>query len=62
MVMKAGSWCVSSESDPRWNGDGESPCVGGFSIPQEAKEHIEKMKKELKSDPPDDLEWSYFKN
>lgn len=60
-MMKQGTWIVFSESDKRWNGSGRA-IVGGFVAPPEADEHIERMKKELGEDPPNDLEVSYFKD
>ena len=55
---KEGSWWVTSESDPRWDGSGSSS-IDGFTYPPE---HIEEKKKELEEDPPDDLEYGYMKN
>jgi hypothetical protein len=59
--IRPGSWSVYSKKDKRWNGSGQS-YVGGFMMPTEATEHIERKKKELKVEPPDDLEWSYMKD
>ena len=58
---KKGSWWIKSASDPRWNADGRS-YVGMFSMPPEAKRKIEKLKKKLGEEPPEDLEWGYFKD
>lgn len=61
MAMRSGSWHVYSEKDKRWNGSGSASSVGGFSMPPEAKAHIEKMEKKL-GEKPDDLEWGYMKD
>lgn len=58
--MSKGTWFVRSTIDPRWNKSGDG-LVGGFEMPKEAKEHIEKMKQEL-GEMPDDLEWEYMKD
>lgn len=57
-----GSWSVRCESDPRWNGDGKSPSVGEFVMPQEARDHLAAKKLELGVEPPRDCEWSYMKD
>ena len=59
---RKGYWYVRCVSDPRWNGGGDSPAVGGFEMPEEAKNHIEDKKKQLGIDPPADCEWSYMKD
>jgi hypothetical protein len=43
---KPGTWWVGSKTDPRWNGSGSAE-VGGFAVPEEAKKHIEAMKRKL---------------
>lgn len=58
---RSGSWYVNSKIDPRWNGNGDSDSVGGFSIPTKAQAHIDAKKKEL-GDLPEDLEWGYMKD
>lgn len=60
-MIKQGSWWIISNFDPRWNSSG-SAMVGNFACPQEVTDHIEKMKKELKEDPPKDLEFGYMKD
>jgi hypothetical protein len=60
-MIREGSWWLTSETDSRWNKNGRCP-VGGFVIPKEAQEHIDEMKKTLKSKPPDDLEFGYMKD
>jgi len=63
MALKPGTWWVKSESNPEWNGEGHADLVGGFVIPDEAKEWIERKRKELKAmGPPPDLEWGYEKD
>ena len=60
MLLREGTWSVSSRLDPRWNASGHCMC-GGFVIPREAAEHIDAKKREL-GDPPTDLEWGYMKD
>jgi hypothetical protein len=60
--LRSGSWWVSSKSDPRWDKNGSSNFVGMFSMPKECQDHIDKMKKKLKIEPPEDLYWSYMKD
>ena len=60
MNNKMGDWWVRSKKDPRWNCQGRA-VVGGFMIPQEAKDAIEKKKSKL-GDPPDDLTAEYMKD
>lgn len=62
LTIKSGSWWVTSKSDPRWNGNGRDDAVGGFMMPGSAQGHVEKMKKLLKEDPPDDLRFGYMKD
>jgi hypothetical protein len=57
----AGSWELSSKTDPRWNANGDADSVGGFAIPREAAEKLAALKQEL-GEPPTDLEWSYMKD
>ena len=59
--MKEGSWTLWSASDPRWRAHG-SGSVGMFGVPADAQRHINKLKEELKEDPPKDLEFSYMKD
>ena len=60
-LTREGSWWVSSKSDPRWDCQG-SGSVGGFMCPSEATATIERKKKELGEEPPDDLEFGYMKD
>jgi hypothetical protein len=62
VAIRSGSWQVQSESDPKWNGHGNTEACGGFAIPEEAKKHIEKMKRKLGREPPADLRYSYIKD
>lgn len=59
--VQEGSWWVSSKSDSRWDCQG-SGSVGGFMCPTTATAAIEKKKKELGEEPPDDLEFGYMKD
>ena len=53
-----GSWGVTSEKDPRWNGGGGTDIAGIFC--PDIQRHIDRTKELLKEDPPDDLRvWSY---
>jgi len=59
---KPGSWTVSSESDPRWNGSGRTEAMlFSAGLPQEVKDYIAEKTEEL-GDPPDDLEWFGMKD
>ena len=60
-VIRKGSWWVSSKIDPRWNANGRG-IVGGFVMPSEAKDFIDKKKKELNEQEPSDLEYGYMKD
>lgn len=60
-MLREGSWWLKSITDSKWNKNGRGT-VGGFEVPQDAKDHIEKMKKKLKCEPPDDLEFGYMKD
>ena len=60
-MIKEGSWWLTSESDSKWNASGRC-LVGGFEVPKEAQDHIDKMKKKLKCEPPEDLEFGYMKD
>lgn len=60
-MMRKGTWSVYSKSDPRWNGGGTA-VVGGFVVPREAEEHIERRKKKLGEEPPKDIEVVYMKD
>jgi hypothetical protein len=60
-MIKEGTWWLISSTDSRWNKNGRCP-VGGFQIPKEAQEHIDKLKKKLNCEPPDDLEFGYMKD
>jgi hypothetical protein len=59
-MMKMGSWWIRSKSDPRWNTDGRC-IVGGFCMPQECEDTIDKLKKVL-GEPPEDLTCNYMKD
>ena len=58
---KMGSWSVYSKKDTRWNNSGRGygfVCSGG---PQEIQSWIDECKKKY-GEPPDDLEYSFFKD
>lgn len=59
-LLCSGTWWFSSKKDSRWNIDGRSE-VGMFAMPREAKETLEKLKKEY-GEPPSDLEFGYEKD
>jgi hypothetical protein len=61
-LLKPGTWYIVSKSDPRWQASGRSEMVGGFAMPDECREAINKKKRELGTDPPKDLEWGYMKD
>lgn len=56
-----GSWWVSSESDPRWNGGGHSSDVGMFQAGGDSTSWIAKCEG-LYGDRPDDLVVGYMKD
>ena len=58
---KPGSWWLSSNEDSRWNCSGDSPFVGGFTMPDECEAKLEELKKKY-GEPPKDLEWGYMKD
>jgi len=58
----SGSWWLSSESNPKWNCSGDTKFCGGFTMPDECTNKIEKLKEILKEEPPKDLEWGYMKD
>ena len=60
-VIREGSWWLSSKSDPRWDCQGRD-VVGGLVCPPAATEAMEKKKKELGEEPPEDLEYGYMKD
>jgi hypothetical protein len=60
-MIREGAWWTHSKSDPRWNGSGQA-LVGGFVIPDEAKEFIEQKKQALSEGPPKDLTFGYMKD
>jgi hypothetical protein len=60
-MIKQGTWWIKSKSDPRWNGSGRDD-VGGFVINEKAQEHIDKLKKKLGEEPPEDLEYGCMKD
>jgi len=60
-LTSSGGWSVYSKTDPRWNGNGCTSSCGGFTMPREAQEHIDRLKA-LYGEPPDDLEYSYMKD
>jgi len=54
------SWWLRSESDTRWNANGN--CMyGGFVMPNEVKNQIENFKLKY-GDYPKDLEWGCMKH
>lgn len=59
--LRDGSWWVTSESDPRWNGSGQG-LVGMQSMPREAQAFVTAKILELGEDPPDDLTYGYMKD
>ena len=58
----SGSWWLSCESAPKWNCSGDTKFCGGFTMPDECKNKIEKLKEKFKEEPPEDLEWGYMKD
>ena len=58
--VREGSWWLRSKSDPRWNSDGRTD-VGGFVMPDECKQKLEELKKQL-GELPEDLKWGYMKD
>lgn len=58
--IRDGGWWLRSTIDPRWNSSGRGQ-VGGFVMPQEVKDEIERKKAELGEEPAD-LEFGYMKD
>ena len=56
-----GTWSVSSENDPKWNGMGMAEGLVTLGGPPEIQEHIEECKKKY-GDQPEDLSCSFFKD
>ena len=54
-----GHWWMTSESDSRWNNEGES-IVGDCKMPEPCKRFVERKTKEL-GEQPHDLCWGYYK-
>lgn len=59
--LGTGVWWYSSKKDPRWDVSGTVDIMSVFSDPPEAKEALERKKKEL-GEPPDDLEYGCMKD
>jgi len=59
--IRKGSWWLNSPSDSRWNDQGRCH-VGGLTLPADAQTSIDKNKKLLGIEPPEDLEWGYMKD
>lgn len=57
-----GSWWYRSKSDPRWNLNGRCRMFVMAGPPADANERIEELKKLLKCDPPEDLEFGCMKD
>lgn len=60
-LLTKGSWSLFSKSNPRWNCSGTG-LVGGFTRPEAINKVLEKLKDELKEEPPKDLTYSYMKD
>lgn len=58
-LTKEGAWYIYSKKDKRWCVNGTA-MVGGFQMPQECEEALERLKKKY-GKPPKDLEWGYEK-
>jgi hypothetical protein len=61
MTYRKGIWRLESNKDKRWNCSGRSNSVGGFSMPKECQEMIDKLVIKY-GDIPDDLSWEYMKD
>lgn len=59
-LLTSDSWCIRSESDKRWDCDGEGE-VGGFIMPPAVREKIDELTQTL-GEPPDDLTYNYMKD
>jgi len=59
-MIKKGTWHLYSKSNKKWKGGGKA-LVGGFVMPEDCRKRIEKLKKKY-GEPPEDLEWGYFKD
>lgn len=59
--IREGSWWLNSKSDPRWDCNGRGT-VGGLVVPAAATEAMDRIKKELNEEPPEDLEYGYMKD
>jgi hypothetical protein len=59
-MIARGSWTLSSATDPRWNCSGTG-LVGGFVMPTEVKETIDRLTQTF-GPPPADLTWEYMKD
>jgi len=60
LMLRMGAWALTSVSDPRWNASGRAP-VGGLEMPDECKERLEELKRQLGKSPAD-LTWAYMKD
>lgn len=58
---RPGSWWVTCPSDPRWDASGTAR-VGGFTMPDEVRQHLDTKQRELNMPPPADCEWGYMKD
>lgn len=60
---KLGSWGFHSKKDPRWevHGRGSGFVMGGMDAVPEAREKFDELKKKY-GNPPDDLEYSFWKD
>ncbi len=61
-MPREGTWSITSESDPRWNGSGRDfwDCVSG--VCPNAQAWIDQAKRQIGKAPPDDLMYSFFKD
>mgnify|MGYP003307493328 CR=1 FL=1 len=59
--ISSGVWFIQSEKDPRWNASGEEKFLSVTTIPDAAKQHLEKCKR-LYGEKPDDLKYSCMKD
>lgn len=59
--LSTGEWVLHSELDPRWNCKDRAERVGMGAPPKEAREKVEELTKKL-GEPPEDLEYGYWKD
>ena len=59
---KEGTWGIHCKSDRRWDGSGRTKWLVTAGMPPEAKAHLESKEKELGIKPPEDTEYSFWKD